>query len=107
VTQNDWFGFQFAESGFYDKHQKLVFELFPSTGETKSDAIRRGILAREGWFTHSDIKQDFPGASGTLVQKIFHELTEARLLEAEGVKKDLLKKVNSQIEVFEAGKTSF
>jgi hypothetical protein len=86
-TQDAWFGFEIIEGGFYDKHQKLTFELFPATGATKSDALRRGILGLADWFTRDDIKNAFPDYGEPLVKKILHELTDAGLLETEGQKR--------------------
>jgi hypothetical protein len=86
-TQPDWFGFEITEGGFYDRHQKLVFELFPSTGATKRDALRRAILGRPDCFSFADVAEDLQGVSESLIRKVLLELTEARLLEAEGAKK--------------------
>ena len=86
-TQDDWFGFQIIEEGFYEKYLKLAFELFPGTGANRSEALRRSILGREGWFTRGDIIAAHPSISESLIKKILTELTEACLLEVNGEKR--------------------
>jgi hypothetical protein len=86
-TKDDWFGFEFKETGLYDTYTRLAFELFPDTGETKTNVLKRVIAERDGWFSVGDIEKDAPNASRALIKKVLSEMAEASLLEKSGVGK--------------------
>jgi RecA-family ATPase len=83
-TKDDWFGFEFKETGLYDTYTRLAFELFPDTGETKTSVLKRVIAERDGWFSIGDIERDAPNISRTLIKRVLSEMAEASLLEKSG-----------------------
>jgi hypothetical protein len=85
--QDDWFGFQIVEAGFYEKHLTLQYEFLPDTGQNKSAEIKQVILNQPGWFTRKDIEDALPDCSESYVRKILKEMVEANMLETEGKKK--------------------
>jgi hypothetical protein len=83
-TKDDWFSFEFKETGLYDTYTRLAFELFPDTGETKTSALKRAITERDGWFSIGDIEKAAPNTSRALIKRVLSEMTEAALLEKDG-----------------------
>jgi hypothetical protein len=83
-TTDDWFGFEFKETGLYDTYTRLAFELLPDTGETKTSVLKRAIAERDGWFSVGDIEKDAPNTSRTLIKMVLSEMAEASLLEKDG-----------------------
>jgi hypothetical protein len=86
--QDDWFGFQIAEAGLYEKYLTLQYEFMPDTGQNKSSEIKQVILKRVGWFTRKDIIDALPGCSEQYIKKILREMLEANILEKEGKNRD-------------------